>query len=442
MQSLAWTGRVKLGIVGLSWALAWGTLGEAPAFDPAAPFKPDNLFLTWRGDPLTTMVIQWFGDKEQPEKPVLWVRGKDDAEWKSNEGTRVPFPKTDLFLYRAELTGLTADTDYFFHIGLSSPEYRFKTAPADLKRPLVYACGGDAGVRKSAEEVNREIGKQDPLFALIGGDIAYDNALQPLLWIKFFKQYHEHLKTPSGRLVPLLAGIGNHEVVGGFGQTPAKSTFFYTTFNMYKEHAYAVIDFAKYLSIVFLDTNHTAPIAGEQTEWLSKILAERKDVPHVFVYYHVPAYPSVRPFGVGELQRKHWCPLFEKHGVDAVFEHHDHAFKRTHPIRDNKIDPKGIVYFGDGAWGQLRMPKKVETTWYLAAAEGVNHFFLNRLHGSERSHVAISNTGRVIDVYPTLRKRSDGAPDAAAAFPKSAPDHAPGSAPDSAPDSAPGKPSN
>jgi hypothetical protein len=77
-------------------------------------------------------------------------------------------------------------------------------------------------------------------------------------------------------------------------------------------------------------------------------------------------WPSYRSDKVGEsgkinhLIREHWCPLFDEYGVQLAFEHHDHAYKRTYPIRKGTVDPRGVVYLGDGAWGvtvRKRMPK-------------------------------------------------------------------------------------
>ena len=115
---------------------------------------------------------------------------------------------------------------------------------------------------------------------------------------------------------------------------------------------------------MLLDTGHTTPIDGEQTDWLEKTLKERADHPNVFVVNHVPAYPSfrrpkarrARP-GTGEGNRKHWVPLFEKYRVPVVLEHHDHTFKRTKPLLDGLADDNGVLYLGDGSWGRLRTPQ-------------------------------------------------------------------------------------
>ena len=45
----------------------------------------------------------------------------------------------------------------------------------------------------------------------------------------------------------------------------------------YAETSYATLDFGDYLSLVLLDTGHNTAIAGEQTDWLEKVLRARAD---------------------------------------------------------------------------------------------------------------------------------------------------------------------
>jgi hypothetical protein len=169
------------------------------------------------------------------------------------------------------------------------------------------------------------------------------------------------------------------------------------------KRGYAAIDFGDYLSIVLLNSDHTVAIGGEQTRWLEETLAERQRVPHLFPVYHVPAYPSVRAFegAVSARVREHWVPLLERFGVRVAFENHDHAYKRTHPLRAGRQSEDGIVYLGDGAWGvgarDLIRDEKGEKPWYLARAESVRHFVLVTLDGREQRFQAITHDGRVLD---------------------------------------------
>jgi hypothetical protein len=127
---------------------------------------------------------------------------------------------------------------------------------------------------------------------------------------------------------------------------------------------------------------HTSPVGREQADWLEKALVERQDHPNVFVVNHVPCYPSFRnpkgrpatdtrkeSPGTGELQRKHWVPLFEKHRVPVVLEHHDHTFKRTKKMIGEPSNENGVLYLGDGSWGRIRIPKTPDQipTWRKSA---------------------------------------------------------------------------
>ena len=70
---------------------------------------------------------------------------------------------------------------------------------------------------------------------------------------------------------------------------------------------------------------------------------------------------------------KHWCPLFDKYQVTAVFENDHHTYKRTHPLLNNQIRKRGIVYLGDGCWGvdTRAVPKRASCgTWPRQRANG------------------------------------------------------------------------
>jgi 3',5'-cyclic AMP phosphodiesterase CpdA len=204
----------------------------------------------------------------------------------------------------------------------------------------------------------------------------------------------------------MVACIGNHEVDGGYDKPRAKAPFFYALFDgLYPETGYATLDFGDYLSLVLLDTGHTSPIGKDQAEWLEKVLKARADHPNVFVVNHVPAYPSYRNMvgslfrsGTGEANRRFWVPLFEKHRVPVVLEHHDHTFKRTRPLLGGLADDNGVLYLGDGSWGRLRNPQAPDKLSYLAAASRDYHLSLHRIQGKERFHLALDESGRVMDV--------------------------------------------
>jgi hypothetical protein len=394
---------------------AWGApTASKPAFAARPTFEPTALFLTWQHDPTTTMTVQWIGEHEKDglTRPVWYAKDKSDV-WQSVPSKSKPYPLTKSWVFRTEMTGLEPDTEYRFRVGLDSPEQGFRTMPAKATNTIQFVSGGDSGVNRHAINNNHVAAAQAPQFVVIGGDLAYENGKSASTFLQFLKNYSSALRDAQGRLIPMLACIGNHEVDGGYAKTRKEAPFFYAMFDGLFDHSgYAKLDFGDYLSLIFLDTGHTTPVKGAQTDWLGATLKEREECPTVFVFNHVPAYPSFRPFaydgdpdaGVGSDQRKFWCPLFERYNVDAVFEHHDHTFKRTHPMLDGRVNNNGIVYLGDGSWGKIRRPKTPQQRPYLAVSDESYHMSVHRIEGEERFHVALSDVGRVVDVCRTTKR--------------------------------------
>ncbi len=379
-----------------------------------APFQPSTLFLTWQRDPTTTMTVQWIGARGETRDTTISYSAAALGPWQSQATSCKPYPMTDLKVFRAELTGLTAGTDYWFRIGKESPHYRFRTMPARATDTIHFISGGDCGVNAHTIANNIQAARQDPMFAVVGGDLGYDNGRSVAISLAFVRNYSKHMIGRDGRLIPLVACIGNHEVDGGYNKPRARAPFFYALFDgLYPETGFATLDFGDYLSLVLLDTGHTTPIAGAQTDWLEKTLRARADHPNVVVVNHVPAYPSYRKAdgskgkpGTGEGNRKHWVPLFEKYRVPVVLEHHDHTFKRTKPLLDGRDHANGVLYLGDGSWGRLRNPQKPDSLSYLAASSRDYHLSLHRLQGEERFHLALDEFGRVMDVTRTGQRKT------------------------------------
>ena len=423
----------------LGTSLGLAASGVSDAVDPLpksipddSTFQPSTLFLTWFRDPTTTMVVQWVGTRGEVADTRVYYRsvvptfstanaaitGTAFAQaaqpWRSMPTKEKPYPYSDLKVFRAELTGLTPGTDYQFRIGKESPTYRFRTMPAKATDTIHFISGGDCGVNQHTVANNIQAARQDPQFAVIGGDLAYENGRAVATHLAFLKNYSKHMIGRDGRLIPMLACLGNHEVEGGYGTKREKAPFFYSLFDgLFTDTGYATLDFGQYLSLVLLDTGHTSNIAGDQTDWLDKNLKARRDHPNVMVVNHVPAYPTARSFegsffvpGTGEPNRKHWVPLFEKYRVPVVLEHHDHTFKRTKLLKGGLADDDGVLYLGDGSWGRLRAPRAPEKLPFLAALNQDYHLTLHRLQGAERFHLALDETGRVMDASHTGQRKT------------------------------------
>jgi hypothetical protein len=395
----------------LSGGTHW-VLGEeadpTPNFAEKVSFKPTGLFLTWQQDPTSTMTVQWVGNEADAAMRPLWICRKGSNRWRQIPFAKRPLPLSKLFAFRAEATGLESNAEYAFHVGLDSPRERFRTMPAKDTGDIEFISGGDSGAGRAAEHTNQLAAKRSPRFVVLGGDLAYENGASAETFVKFLSNYSRDLRDSEGRMIPLLGCLGNHEVKGGSGRSRLDAPFFYTFFDgLFPETGSASLDFGNYLSLVLLDSNHTTPIAGAQTDWLEKTLREREEFPTVFVHYHVPAYPSFRSpdSGASPVIREHWVPLFERYNVDAVMEHHDHTYKRTYPMLAGMKNANGIQYLGDGSWGKIRPVKTPDKDHpYLAVAQESYHLSIHRLEGKSQSHIAISDEDKIVDTCTTSKR--------------------------------------
>ncbi len=373
--------------------------------------KPIAIYLTWQHAPTTTMTVQWISDSET-QKDQIEYQKDGTSEWKSIEGGQLKLSEGSPYVvHRVEMTGLTPNTEYRFRINKEEQTYKFLTLQEDLKTPIRFVVGGDIyqDSIESVTETNIQAAKSNPHFALLGGDIAYAAFKDPLLpedinrWLIWLKTWQQTMVTPDGRMIPMVTAIGNHDTRGRYGQPPEQATCYYNLFSTPGNLSYRIIDFGNYLSIVILDSGHTQSISGEQAQWLDATLKDRKDKLHKFALYHVGAYPSVRQMDnkIAPLIREHWVPIFEKYSLHAGFEHHDHAYKRTQRIKNNKVDPKGVLYLGDGAWGVAdpRLPRVEGELWFLAKTAPERHFILVTLDGSSRTFTAINSKGEKFDNY-------------------------------------------
>jgi hypothetical protein len=385
--------------------------------------EPVGLFLTWREDPSTTMVVDWHTVGETGEAVLQYRRAGSAAAWSSRVAHTTPFPHSPRSIHRVELTGLAPDATYEFRMGAGSRSYLFRTMPRETTRPIRFIAAGDTQHEQEwMEATGRQVTPYDPDFIMLGGDLSYairsGQPEQVDSWHTWFDAIKKTLITPTGRAIPILLAIGNHEVAGSYhdripdyrqdDESRARiAYFFYRLFATPGQPGYHVIDFGRYMSVILLDSDHTNPIAGAQTQWLEEVLAARRTVPHLFPLYHVPGYPSARLFE-GEVSRRvreHWVPLFERYGVEVAFENHDHAYKRTYPLRAGERSPDGIVYLGDGAWGTATRPigrdwEEGQRPWYLERAESVRHFIVGEIRGAERYFVMVDAEGEIFDEYP------------------------------------------
>lgn len=370
-------------------------------------------YLTWQTDPTTSITIHCIAP---PDKGLAEIRyrplGSDawltiPTEKQVLPGSDELNPESAWIIYHAHLKGLEPGTVYEAR-SLPGDPFRFKTLDPSASQ-LRFIVGGDVYKNLDAvEQTCKVAAKQDPAFVILGGDIVYatgDPALHTRC-IDLMKVWHRTMVDSDGCIIPLMTTIGNHELRPGPKYDKSRATFYYPMFGYPSDRGYEHVRIGDLVEFLLLDSDHTNPKVGPQLDWMRNVLDSGNPAMHQIPVYHTPAYPGARRESTGYHMREDWTPLFDEFNIDIAFEHHDHVYKRTQPIRNERTDPSGTIYLGDGGWGLIssRDPAPAgdagvmsNDRWYLVKSAGVNHFVMVDIDGKNVKCTAIEQSGQIID---------------------------------------------
>lgn len=348
--------------------------------------------------------------------------------------TRIPIEGLDYLgerhVHSVLLPYLHPSTRYFFRLYQGSkpatPIHSFHTLPAPttpLTTPLRLVIGGDSGSNQAAYRTAELVRRLQPDLVVIGGDVAYDNAMPNCYesWDRFLEMVEENLVRENGDLVPIALGIGNHDIgLNSFSQRSlvpnAAGPLFFSLFPQhFLQSSLSVPPISSRLSyfhllagpclLLLLDSGYIVPYSSPQSDWLNATLSQYSDIKYKFAVYHQPIYgSSQRPdYDVMPIVQglKHWVPLFDKYSLTVAFENHIHSMKRTKPMRGSKVDELGTVYVGDGQWGTPDVEEELDGEDQLFEVKRkANHVWLVEISDTNTTVTAYSSsTGEIIDQF-------------------------------------------
>jgi len=374
-----------------------------------------HVYLTTTDSMETSMVVN-FHTAAEPAPPVLYYdtqdRGADLGAYRQRATGRahqIPGLPDGRWISHVEIGDLAPDTRYFFAFrGDSGKIIRrsFHTLPADAT-PVRFVAGGDMGAWFLTRALLRRAAATEPDFAVIGGDIAYENGRlsNAKKYDRWLGQWEKFMRRDDGSLIPMILGMGNHDTSGKFETREENAPFFYGYFAQGGDSHFAR-RVGKLAVLVVLDSGHTESWEA-QAPFLRDSLEAAAELPWRFAFYHVPLYPSEGGFDeVGSREgRAHWLPHFDAFRLTAAFEHHDHTFKRSKPLRGGALAEDGTLYLGDGCFGvPPRRPRNADA-WYIDKTSGTPHFWLVDLSDKEAAFKAINVHGEVFDQTAVRKSR-------------------------------------
>ncbi|MBN2242062.1 MAG: metallophosphoesterase family protein [Acidobacteria bacterium] len=369
-----------------------GALGQSSA--AAATPEPDQIRLTWTGDPATTMTITWRTDATVASGLVQYQEGNSINSNAREMQARAQDFKTDLGttrLFSATLAGLSPNTRFSYRVGDGkrwSGILSFKTADPDAKtfKFLVFGdsqspvTGGDPYGEWRETVQNAYKANPDASFFVNVGDLV-DFGQIGAHWDAWFAAVKGVIDA-----IPAMPLPGNHESYGS--RDTWKPEFFTAQFVLprngpvgLKEQAYSY-DFGP-VHFVVLDSQaeeqrRYGDILSIQQSWLeSDLTTSRKE--WKIAFFHRAPY-GVKPDRDEKEVRNAFCPILERNRVGLVFTAHDHGIKRTFPIKNGvavKDPSEGTIYYVTGRSGSKTyddIEEKELSAFFHAPFDQPNYF--------------------------------------------------------------------
>lgn len=415
--------------------------------------KPCLVYLTAAGNTSSSVFVVFHTNYRMKSPSVRFSTSKQASPLDYELTALVDYIEMDLevtrFVYMAYLSHLEQKPIYFVAgdgqiVESYSAERSFLPTVSSLSHgPLRIISTGDVGLTDLSSKMLAAAAARDPSLFLFGGDLAYANGMKACYrrWDRWLRMYSEKAISPAGHSIPVMTSIGNHEA-GGFHLFRTSVPFYINYFfhqgfntdhqanltrhsrtnrapngadsatksrpsnipnNVYHSHDLAGT------SLIVLDSNVLTSPSGEQSDWLDSTLNSTRNSSHpsawTYALYHAPMYPAVRSVTAGPpvMLQESWGKIFSKHQLDIAFENHDHAYKRTHPLKYGKVvhyPEKGTIYLGDGALGvRSRRPAPASSRPYLAASENANFYFDVTFTKTNVSVLAVDERGVIFDSY-------------------------------------------
>jgi len=396
---------------------------------PQASDPPTGIHLTWgQDDTAHTIVVTWETSDAETGDLVLYdtqSRGGDpDLYENSATGSHHTYSGAGGYIHDVELTGLSADTIYYFICGGEnggwSDERSFRTAP-DQRVSFRFVEGGDSQhkLRSRVEDrdaISQLMAQYNPSFVLFPGDIVdvWDSQAE---WDNLLASFSMYWIDNNGLTIPIIPAVGNHDVRAPGDYDPENdATNYYGQFNLPGNEQWYALSWGPDLRIIVLDTETQGGESSwpEQLAWLENELIASENYLWKIVVFHRDMV-SYRSWPSQSAWKNDLAFLFDKYHVDLVMQGHAQVYERSYPLDWTRapgeiMSPgEGVVYMVGGAWGGGLY--QGEPTWFSAKGPLSKYCFqVIDLYENGTLHIrAIDIDGNVFDEYVLQKEVSKAA---------------------------------
>jgi hypothetical protein len=334
---------------------------------------------------------------------VMWETTRP-AKGKVQFGETDEFTKTvdgasETKLHEIRLEGLKPEMGYFYKVSATDDQGRtiesqvssFQSANLETT-PFAFGViadtQGNPGVCKTLTDM---MWMQRPNFFIIPGDLV-DSGPNKKHWTEHFFPGLD----PIASRVAFFPIIGNHE---------QNAKFYYDYVSCPAPEYYYTFKYGN-AQFFMIDSNKECGPDSEQYKWLEAQLAE-SHATWKFVSYHHPSYSSDEDdYGDmwkgksehGDLRLRPLSNLYDRYGVDIVWNGHIHSYERTWPlVADKPVEHKGTIYMvTGGGGGNLETAGPIKPYFQNNVKHG-HHYCLVGINGRTLEFKAFDLEGRLFD---------------------------------------------
>lgn len=345
--------------------------------------------------------LQW---ATQDGMTIVWETSRSGIGW-VEYGEKLPYDQKTPedaggTMHEIRISGLKPETSYFYRVRTRNPDGTELVGQALTLQTAVRPESAFAFVAIGDTQRNRPVIKklQDfayslrPNFEIHLGDVV-DEGANKNEWVKEMLPASHSL---MGR-VPVFPSIGNHE---------RNHSLYYQYFSLPEPEYHYTYSYGNAQFFV-LDTNKSVEPGSDQYRWLDDELGKSKAT-WKFCYHHHTIWCSDEDdYGDtykekstwGEPRHRHLAGLYEKHHVDMAFNGHVHAYERTWPIYQDKVDEqKGTIYITSGGGGGGLESVAPSRTWFQKRTYRGHHVTYVMIHDKSLQLQAFDLEGRLFDV--------------------------------------------
>ena len=191
------------------------------------------------------------------------------------------------------------------------------------------AVTSDWGCEEDAKKTSQNIQEKSPELVIAPGDLSYEGSSQ--CWIDIISPFKSKL----------MISMGDHEYSDTQGGILGVTHDYLSPLDLPK--TYYAFDFRN-VHFVAIDPYIDYKPSSAQYQFIENDLMNAASDPKIdwiFVMEHVPMYTSPSKHPADPTIRDVFHPLFDKYGVDIVFNGDNHNYQRTFPLKYNNNDNNG-----------------------------------------------------------------------------------------------------